>query len=151
MRARGRSAGQGERPCRQRGDTDSDSEMAVLRVAGTAQPTVALGTSGALRIGQSVLAVGSPLGLRGTVTAGIVSAVDRQARNTLGGGPPIQTDASINPGNFGGPLVDTAGRVVGVNTAIATVGGRGSGNIGIGFAVPIDRAVLVADAIIVAG
>jgi putative serine protease PepD len=86
--------------------------------------------------------------LSGTVTAGIVSAVDRQAQTLTGGAAMIQTDASINPGNSGGPLVDLDGHVVGVNTAIATFGGQQSGNIGIGFSVPIDRAVQVADRII---
>ena len=99
-----------------------------------------LGVSEDLRIGQAVIAVGSPLGLTGTVTAGVVSALDRREM--------IQTDASINPGNSGGPLVDLAGRVVGINTSIATLGGRASGNIGIGFAVPIDRALSIAEQII---
>jgi putative serine protease PepD len=128
--------------------SDSDSDIAVLRIVGDAPPPAQLGRSAALHIGQSVLAVGSPLGLSGTVTAGIVSAVDRQARTLTGGAAMIQTDASINPGNSGGPLVDLDGQVVGVNTAIATVGGQQSGNIGIGFSVPIDRAVQVAERII---
>lgn len=122
---------------------DESEDIAVLRVSGAAPAPAQLGTSGSLRIGQPVIAVGSPLGLSGTVTAGIVSAVDRTSR--LGGAsrPMVQTDASINPGNSGGPLVDLQGRVVGVNTAIATTSAR-AGNIGIGFAVPIDRAVQVA-------
>jgi putative serine protease PepD len=122
-------------------------DIAVLRIGGNAPAAAQLGTSAALRIGQPVIAVGSPLGLSGTVTAGIISAVDRTSR--LGGGtrPMVQTDASINPGNSGGPLVDLQGRVVGVNTAIATTSAR-SGNIGIGFAVPVDRAVQVARDII---
>jgi hypothetical protein len=85
-------------------------------------------------------------GLTGTVTRGIVSALDRQTR----AGAAIQTDAAINPGNSGGPLVDAAGRVVGINTMIATTG-RGAGNIGIGFAVPIDTARAIADRLIAAG
>jgi hypothetical protein len=92
-----------------------------------------LGVSADLRIGQPVIAVGSPLGLNGTVTSGVVTALDRGATAEA----MIQTDASINPGNSGGPLVDLDGRVVCINTSIATLGGRGSGNIGIGFAVPI--------------
>ena len=99
------------------------------------------------RVGEPVLAVGSPLGLSGTVTAGIVSALDRQVR--LGGTvrqTAVQTDASINPGNSGGPLVNARGQVIGVNTAIATL--EGGGSIGIGFAVPIDRAEQVATALI---
>jgi putative serine protease PepD len=103
--------------------------------------------SSALRIGQPVIAVGAPVGLNSTVTAGIVSAVDRSAR--LGAGrqpelPMVQTDASFNPGNSGGPLANLHGQVVGMNTAIATIGGTDSGNIGIGFAVPTDRAAAVA-------
>jgi putative serine protease PepD len=130
---------------------DPASDIAVLRVVGApAPPPLPLGRSADLRVGDTVLAVGSPLGLSGSVTAGIVSAVDRAA--DIGSGaaaPAVQTDASINPGNSGGPLVDAAGRVVGVNTAIATIGPR-SGNIGIGFAIPVDRAVAVAERIIAA-
>ncbi len=129
---------------------DEDEDIAVLRVDGGAPAAARLGSSASLQIGQPVIAVGSPLGLSGTVTAGIISAVDRTSR--LGGAsrPMVQTDASINPGNSGGPLVDLEGRVVGVNTAIATTSGQG-GNIGIGFAVPIDRAVQVAQRIINGG
>jgi putative serine protease PepD len=126
------------------------NDIAVLRAADpSALRPAALGSSAALRIGESVIAVGSPLGLTGTVTGGLVSAVDREAR--LGDGNAqrvIQTDAPINPGNSGGPLVNLAGEVVGVNTAIATLGVRGSGSIGIGFAVPVDRARDVAERII---
>ncbi|MFC7620086.1 S1C family serine protease [Microlunatus sp. GCM10028923] len=125
--------------------SDAANDIAVLQAdSANGLPAAELGDSDELRIGQSVLAVGSPLGLNGTVTAGIVSAVQ-------GRGTPramIQTDASINPGNSGGPLVDLDGRVVGINTSIATLGGRASGNIGIGFAVPIDRAVSVAERIL---
>ena len=118
-------------------------DIAVLRATDGQLPAARLGVSEDLRIGQAVIAVGSPLGLNGTVTAGVVSALDRQEM--------IQTDASINPGNSGGPLVDLAGRVVGINTSIATLGGRASGNIGIGFAVPIDRAADVAADILARG
>ena len=134
------------------GSREAD-DIAVLRVQDPSDldPAV-LGSSADLAIGESVIAVGSPLGLQGTVTGGIVSALDREA--SLGGQAAqrmIQTDAPINPGNSGGPLVDLEGRVVGVNTAIATLGGQGSGSIGIGFAVPIDRAVDVAETIIDGG
>ncbi len=125
------------------------NDIAVLRADPGVLTPARIGQSSALRIGQPVIAVGSPLGLQGTVTAGIVSAVDRQAR--LGGQVAqrvVQTDASINPGNSGGPLVNLDGQVVGINTAIATLSGRASGSIGIGFAVPIDRAVDVAERII---
>jgi putative serine protease PepD len=97
-----------------------------------------------------VLAIGSPLGLEGTVTAGIVSAVNRQARFGDNGNrqTAIQTDAAINPGNSGGPLVNAAGQVVGVNTAIATLGTSRSGNIGIGFAIPVDRMTTIVERLI---
>ena len=125
---------------------DSDNDLAVLQVAADATNSglraLTLGKSSELRVGDPVLAVGSPLGLEGTVTAGIVSAVDRQARFGDNGSrqTAIQTDAAINPGNSGGPLVNASGQVVGVNTAIATLGSSSrSGNIGIGFAIPVDR------------
>ena len=121
---------------------------AVLRVTPSPALTpLPLAAHNGTRVGEPVLAVGSPLGLSGTVTAGIVSALDRQVR--LGGNTrqtAVQTDAAINPGNSGGPLVNARGEVVGVNTAIATLDGGGS--IGIGFAVPIDRAQQVAAGLI---
>jgi putative serine protease PepD len=135
----------GRRVTAQTVGADTDNDIAVLRISGSAPPPLPLARSADLRVGDTVLAVGSPLGLAGSVTAGIVSATDRGAEFGSGGRPrpAVQTDASINPGNSGGPLVDAAGRVVGVNTAIATIGGR-PGNIGIGFAIPVDRAVEVA-------
>ncbi|TDD02596.1 trypsin-like serine protease [Nonomuraea deserti] len=125
---------------------DDDEDLAVLAVDYPGDLTPAtLGRSSDLSVGDQVLAIGSPLGLSGTVTAGIVSALDREVR--LGGArrTAVQTDASINPGNSGGPLVNDRGEVVGVNTAIAA--GRGGGNIGIGFAIPIDRAAPIAERI----
>jgi S1-C subfamily serine protease len=131
--------------------TDPGSDIAVLRVAPSAAlRALDLAAPGGTRVGEPVLAVGSPLGLSGTVTAGIVSALDRQVR--LGGAArqnAVQTDASINPGNSGGPLVNARGEVIGVNTAIATL--EGGGNIGIGFAVPIERARQVATNLISRG
>ncbi|MCM4078697.1 S1C family serine protease [Paractinoplanes hotanensis] len=131
--------------------TDPSNDIAVLRVDDAAAlDRLALAGSGATRVGEPVLAVGSPLGLSGTVTAGIVSALDRPVR--LGGSSrqtAVQTDASINPGNSGGPLVNARGEVIGVNTAIATL--EGGGSIGIGFAVPIERARQVADSLIARG
>ncbi|MFI7546261.1 S1C family serine protease [Actinoplanes sp. NPDC049599] len=128
--------------------TDPGSDIAVLRVTPSAAlRPLDLADRTATRVGEPVLAVGSPLGLSGTVTAGIISALDRQVR--LGGTArqtAVQTDASINPGNSGGPLVNARGEVVGVNTAIATL--EGGGSIGIGFAVPIDRARQVAATLI---
>jgi putative serine protease PepD len=136
--------------------TDPANDLAVLRVRDLPKDVrpLELGESSDVRVGDNVLAVGSPLGLAGTVTYGIISAVDREVE--LGGAgqqiPALQTDASINPGNSGGPLVDLRGRVVGVNTAIATLGGPGSGeqgqSTGIGFAIPIDRAAKAAEDII---
>ncbi|MGB2567429.1 S1C family serine protease [Micromonospora citrea] len=123
------------------------SDLAVLKVpteAGLAPLPLAKPRS--TRVGEPVLAVGSPLGLAGTVTAGIVSALDRQVRLGTNRRSAVQTDASINPGNSGGPLVNARGEVVGVNTAIATIDGNGS--IGIGFAIPIDQVQQTADTII---
>jgi putative serine protease PepD len=126
---------------------DSGTDLAVLKVANPAglEP-LTLGHSSDAAVGDPVLAVGSPLGLAGTVTSGIVSALDRDVRLGNQRGKALQTDAAINPGNSGGPLVNARGEVIGVNTAIATLGSRGS--IGIGFAIPIDRAAQVADRII---
>lgn len=126
---------------------DPRTDIAVLRVEpNSALRPLPLGRSGNVQVGERVLAVGSPLGLAGTVTSGIVSAVERDVR--LGGTSQtaVQTDASINPGNSGGPLVNARGEVIGVNTAIATYDGGGS--IGIGFAIPVDRAADVAERLI---
>jgi putative serine protease PepD len=133
---------------------DPKNDLAVLRVRGlppNARP-LPLGRSSDVRVGDNVLAVGSPLGLAGTVTAGIISAVDREVELGSPGQRirALQTDASTNPGNSGGPLVDLQGRVVGVNTAIATLGGQ-ERSIGIGFAIPVDRAASVASDIIAGG
>jgi putative serine protease PepD len=126
---------------------NAGTDLAVLKVTQTAglEP-LTLGRSADAAVGDPVLAVGSPLGLSGTVTAGIVSALDREVRLGSQRGTALQTDAPINPGNSGGPLVNARGEVIGVNTAIATLGSQGS--IGIGFAIPIDRAAQVADRII---
>ncbi|HEX6970303.1 MAG TPA: trypsin-like peptidase domain-containing protein [Micromonosporaceae bacterium] len=127
---------------------DPGSDIAVLRVPEAAglRP-LPLAEPGSTQVGERVLAVGSPLGLHGTVTAGIVSALNRQVRLGQIRRGAVQTDASINPGNSGGPLVNVDGEVVGVNTAIATIDGNG-GSIGIGFAIPIEQARQVADGII---
>jgi serine protease Do len=115
--------------------TDPKTDIALLKInAGYTLPTVPLGNSETLEIGEGVLAIGNPFGLEHTVTSGIVSAKGRR----IGAGPYdnfIQTDASINPGNSGGPLINRRGEVVGVNTAIFS---RGGGNIGIGFAIPVN-------------
>jgi putative serine protease PepD len=113
-----------------------------------------LGDSDEVAVGDPVVAVGSPLGLDGTVTAGIVSALQRPV--TAGGQGEIafisavQTDAAINPGNSGGPLVDGSGRVIGINTAIASTS-AGEGNIGLGFAIPINQARRTVEQIIETG
>src|ERR1035438_3340294 len=117
--------------------TDSRNDLALIRIdAGRKLPTVRLGDSDALVVGQKVLAIGNPFGLEGTLTTGIVSSLNRKLQTEeerLEG--MIQTDAAINPGNSGGPLLDSHGSVIGINTAI-----YGQGNIGIGFAMPVNRA-----------
>ncbi len=130
---------------------DPEADLAVIRVSGVSGLVPAtLGSSDALKVGQTVVAIGSPLGLSGTVTTGIVSAKNRPV--SAGSGAPgaepavlnaIQTDAAINPGHSGGALVNLKGEVVGINSAIATLGGvpgGQSGSIGLGFAIPIDQA-----------
>ena len=130
-------------------------DLAVLRVKRDDLIPVRLGDSADVVVGDPVIAIGSPLGLESTVTSGIVSALDRPV--TAGGEGDIafinalQTDAAINPGNSGGPLVDAAGRVIGVNSAIASLGVTAPGSIGLGFAIPIDQAARTAEQIIATG
>jgi putative serine protease PepD len=134
-------------------------DLAVLSVDRAAQLTPAtLGSSAGVRVGETVVAIGSPLGLSSTVTSGIISATDRPV--TAGGSGEssyinaLQTDAAINPGNSGGPLVDLSASVIGVNSAIATLGGsaqKESGNIGVGFAIPIDQVRRTVEQIIATG
>lgn len=139
--------------------TDPFTDLAVLKVTGDHPnlPPMAIGASSALRVGQPVVALGSPLGLTSTVTAGIVSALDRYVRVPAGNVHSahlvgaIQTDASINPGNSGGALVDCASRLIGINTAGATPPGGGSGSVGLGFAIPVDLAKPLADELISTG
>ena len=124
---------------------DEANDLALLQITPrTKLPSLHLGDSDALQVGQKVLAIGNPFGLDGTLTTGIVSSLGRSIRGendrTLEG--LIQTDAAINPGNSGGPLLDSAGSVVGINTAIL---GPNGGNVGIGFAMPINRAKLMLD------
>ncbi|MGH4000492.1 MAG: S1C family serine protease, partial [Pseudonocardiaceae bacterium] len=129
------------------------ADIAVVRALNVSDLAVAeLGRSSDLVVGQQVVAVGSPLGLQGTVTSGIISALDRPVRaGGEGSGQEtvlnaIQTDASINLGNSGGPLVDMQGRVIGINTAGASLYTQGpGGSIGLGFAIPIDQAKRIAD------
>jgi putative serine protease PepD len=131
-------------------------DLAVIKIKVTDAPALQLGDSDAVQVGDGVIAIGSPLGLTGTVTSGIISAKNRPV--TSGSGTressfinAIQTDAAINPGNSGGPLVDLSGAVIGINSAIATTGsgfGGQSGSIGLGFAIPINQARKTADQLI---
>ena len=126
---------------------DPVTDLAVIKAAGKSglQPA-ALGSSANLAVGQQVVAIGSPYGLDGTVTSGIISKLNRPVASSDAEGasqtvfPAIQTDAAINPGNSGGPLVDLKGQVIGINSAIRTNGSVDSGSIGLGFAIPIDLA-----------
>jgi putative serine protease PepD len=173
--------------------TDLSSDLAVIQVQKTGLQVAHIGSSAGVKVGDAVLAIGSPLGLSGTVTSGIVSALNRPVDTTadqeqqqqpqqtnpfdpFGSGPSaapgsgsgssstttttatvfgaIQTDAAINPGNSGGALVDAAGNVIGINSAIASLGSSGtsqSGSIGVGFAIPIDLAQYVAQQLITKG
>ncbi|WP_301546879.1 trypsin-like peptidase domain-containing protein [Gordonia sp. X0973] len=141
---------------------DSISDIAVIKVKNHPglQP-INVGTSKNLAVGQDVIAIGSPLGLAGTVTTGIISALNRPVSTQRVGKQidsvidAIQTDAAINPGNSGGALVNARGALIGVNTAIATLGGqdangqqRATGSIGLGFAIPIDQAMRIANQLI---
>lgn len=146
---------------------DAEDDLAVIKAAKSGLQPATLGTSSNLKVGDAVVAVGSPLGLQGTVTNGIVSALNRPVVASSSGQPQgfysqgqtsqpvvynaIQTDAPINPGNSGGPLVDAQGDVIGINSAIASVSGSSdpfgtgeSGNIGVGFAIPVDQAKIIA-------
>jgi putative serine protease PepD len=153
--------------------SDASKDIAVLQASGVSglKPAT-LGDSDALAVGDTVLAMGSPLGLDGSVTSGIVSAVGREIQESGQQQPDsqlppslrertaqqegatiknaIQTDAAINPGNSGGALVNTAGQVIGINTAILT-SGSGSGNIGVGFAIPSNDARKAAESIVADG
>jgi putative serine protease PepD len=145
--------------------TDPSSDLAVVKIDKTGLPAATFGDSDALQVGELVVAVGSPLGLNGTVTSGIVSAIHRPVRTGDSSVQSdqnavldaIQTDTAINPGNSGGPLVDSKGQIVGINSAIATVGGSSggnpfgqqqSGNIGVGFAIASNYAQSVATQLI---
>jgi len=118
---------------------DKRTDVAVVRIDARDLPKLPLGDSSRVRVGEWVLAIGSPFGLENTVTAGIVSAKSRDTGDYL---PFIQTDVAVNPGNSGGPLLNTAGQVIGINSQIFS---RSGGYMGISFAIPIDEAMRVAD------
>lgn len=131
-------------------------DVAVLQVKKGNLPAIALGDSSKISVGDEVLAIGSPLGLANTVTQGIISALNRPVTagttDSTSYVNAIQTDAAINPGNSGGALVDAQGRIIGVNSAIATLTSGGtSGSIGLGFSIPINEAKRVIDEIIATG
>jgi len=132
---------------------DTETDLAVIKIEiGHDLPTAKLGNSDGVHVGDWVLAIGSPFGLSSTVTAGIISARDRDRSQTTGSQFQhfLQTDAAINPGNSGGPLVDMAGQVIGINTAIMT-GVRSMGNEGVGFALPSNAAINVYNQIVTKG
>ena len=119
--------------------SDRRTDVAVVKIEATGLPSVRLGDASRVRVGEWVMAIGSPFGLENTVTAGIVSAKQRDTGDYL---PFIQTDVAINPGNSGGPLINMRGEVIGINSQIYS---RSGGFQGISFAIPIDEAVRVAD------
>jgi serine protease Do len=121
--------------------SDQRSDVAVLKVDGSKLPSLPIGDSGKIRVGEWVIAIGSPFNLENTVTAGIISAKSRDTGDFL---PLIQSDVAVNPGNSGGPLINMRGEVIGINSQIATLSG---GYNGISFAVPIDEAMRVAEQI----
>jgi S1-C subfamily serine protease len=123
---------------------DESTDLALLRVdpKGLKLTPLTLGSSRGVQVGDPAIAIGNPFGLERTLTTGVISAVKRtiQAPNNFQIDDALQTDAPINPGNSGGPLIDATGKVIGVNSQIATGGSTSTGNVGIGFAVPIDTA-----------
>ncbi len=131
---------------------DPSNDLAVLRIGVRPGelPPIPIGTSADLEVGQNVFAIGNPFGLDWTLTTGIISALDRELPNDRGGliRGLVQTDAAINPGNSGGPLIDSAGRLIGVNTAIYSPSGSSAG---IGFAVPVDTVNRVVPQLIARG
>jgi putative serine protease PepD len=140
--------------------TNTSYDIAVVKVDRTGLPTVPLGNSSDVKVGDTAIAIGAPLGLEGTVTSGIISALNRPV--TAGDNASaeqsfinaIQTDAAINPGNSGGPLLNGSGAVIGVNSAIASLAAGTSGeagNIGLGFAIPINSAKRIAEELIATG
>lgn len=135
--------------------TDPDNDLAVVKVDRDDLPAIAIGDSAALRVGELAVAVGSPFGLESTVTAGVISALNRPIQVGGPNGQPIvlpnviQTDAAINPGNSGGALVNGRAQLVGLNSAILTAGT--AANAGVGFAIPVNTVVDIADELIAQG
>jgi putative serine protease PepD len=133
---------------------DASYDLAVLKISASGLKALQFGDSDAVAVGDSVIAIGSPLGLSGTVTTGIISAKNRAVTAGESNAESafinaLQTDAAINPGNSGGPLVDATGAVIGVNSAIASLGTTSQiGSIGLGFAIPINQARKTADQLI---
>jgi putative serine protease PepD len=136
--------------------TDVDTDLAVIKVEQTGLTAITVGDSSQLRVGELAVALGSPFGLEGTVTAGVVSSLNRQIRVGAPDGASltlpnvIQTDAPINPGNSGGALVNGNGELIGINSAILTQGGTAA-NAGVGFAIPVNIATEIADQLIEQG
>jgi putative serine protease PepD len=143
--------------------TDPMSDIAVVRAQGVSGLTpISFGSSAGLRVGQPVAAVGSPLGLTGTVTSGVISALNRpvfgaDGDTSFAAFDAIQTDAALNPGNSGGALIDMNGNLIGMNSAAASLGSLGdgaeaeAGSIGLGFAIPVDHAARIATELIASG
>lgn len=131
-------------------------DLAVIKINATGLPVLPLGNSDELIVGDTVIAIGSPLGLSGTVTTGIISSLNRPVTTGQDGDASyinaVQTDAAINPGNSGGPLVNSNGFVIGINSAIATTGASSQvGSIGLGFAIPINVGKRIAEEMIATG
>jgi serine protease DegQ len=131
--------------------SDPDTDIAVMRIPATGLQEIPLADSASLRVGDFVVAVGNPFGIGQTVTSGIVSAVGRSGLRGLGYQNFIQTDASINPGNSGGALVNLDGQLVGINTASFNPRGSMAGNIGLGFAIPVNLARNVMSQLVTTG
>jgi serine protease Do len=125
---------------------DPTVDVAVVRLSGNDLPAASLADSDGLQVGQTAIAIGNPLGLERTVTRGVVSAIDRSPRG-FGLDGLIQTDAAISPGNSGGPLLDSRGRVIGINTAVLAAPGAS----GLGFAIPINLARQIAEQVLTTG
>lgn len=134
---------------------DMNYDLAVVKIAKGNLTPIQIGDSSKIQVGDPVVAIGSPLGLASTVTSGIVSALNRPVTTGATGAESyvnaIQTDAAINPGNSGGALLDSSGRIIGVNSAIASLSSGTSGSIGLGFSIPINEARRVVDELIATG